>query len=53
MVSGYEIGMAMPGKLQPGPLAGQISFFAPVSLFFFFLFNIHNHDSAWNQICTP
>jgi Inner membrane protein CreD len=36
MVSGYQIGMAMPGKLQPGPLAGQISFFAPVSLFFFF-----------------
>jgi inner membrane protein involved in colicin E2 resistance len=26
----------MPQKLQPGPLAGQISFFAPVSLFFFF-----------------
>ena len=26
----------MPEKLQPGPLAGQISFFAPVSLFFFF-----------------
>lgn len=36
LVSGYEIGMAMPEKLQPGPLAGQISFFAPVSLFFFF-----------------
>jgi inner membrane protein involved in colicin E2 resistance len=30
--------MAMPEKLQPGPLAGQISFFAPVSLFFFFFF---------------
>jgi len=28
--------MDMPEKLQPGPLAGQISFFAPVSLFFFF-----------------
>jgi len=26
----------MPEKLQPGPLASQISFFAPVSLFFFF-----------------
>jgi inner membrane protein involved in colicin E2 resistance len=35
-VSGYEIGMAMPEKLQPGPLAGEISYFAPVSLFFFF-----------------
>jgi len=36
LLSGLEIGMAMPEKLQPGPLAGQISFFAPVSLFFFF-----------------
>jgi len=36
LISGYEIGMAMPQKLQPGPLAGQISYFAPVSLFFFF-----------------
>jgi inner membrane protein involved in colicin E2 resistance len=35
-VSGYEIGLAMPEKLQPGPLAGEISYFAPVSLFFFF-----------------
>ncbi len=36
LVSGYNIAMAMPAKLQPGPLAGEISFFAPVSLFFFF-----------------
>ena len=36
LISGLDIGMAMPEKLQPGPLAGQISFFAPVSLFFFF-----------------
>jgi hypothetical protein len=36
LVSGFQIGMTMPGKLQPGPLAGQISYFAPVSLFFFF-----------------
>lgn len=36
LVSGYQIGMAMPEKLQPGPLAGEISYFAPVSLFFFF-----------------
>jgi inner membrane protein involved in colicin E2 resistance len=26
----------MPEKLQPGPLAGEISYAAPVSLFFFF-----------------
>ena len=36
LLSGYQIGMIMPEKLQPGPLAGKISFFAPVSLFFFF-----------------
>jgi len=36
LVTGYQIAIAMPEKLQPGPLAGQISFFAPVSLFFFF-----------------
>src|SRR5262249_45363967 len=36
LLTGYEIGMIMPEKLQPGPLAGRISLFAPVSLFFFF-----------------
>ena len=36
LVSGYEIAMVMPEKIQPGPLAGVISLFAPVSLFFFF-----------------
>jgi inner membrane protein involved in colicin E2 resistance len=36
LISGYNIGMKMPEKLQPGPLAGKISLFAPVSLFFFF-----------------
>jgi inner membrane protein involved in colicin E2 resistance len=36
LVSGFQIGMVMPEKLQPGPLAGRISLFAPVSLFFFF-----------------
>ncbi len=36
LVSGFDIALAMPQKLQPGPLAGRISFFAPVSLFFFF-----------------
>jgi len=37
LISGVNIGMSMPQKLQPGPLAGQISLFAPVSLFFFIL----------------
>src|SRR5437660_5662078 len=36
LVSGYQIAITMPEKLQPGPLAGRISLFAPVLLFFFF-----------------
>jgi inner membrane protein involved in colicin E2 resistance len=36
LLSGFQIGIKMPEKLQPGPLAGRISFFAPVSLLFFF-----------------
>jgi hypothetical protein len=36
LVTGFPITMEMPEKLQPGPLAGEISLFAPVSLFFFF-----------------
>ena len=36
LISGYKIGVTMPQKLQPGPLAGRISLFAPVSLLFFF-----------------
>jgi hypothetical protein len=42
LISGFQIGMTMPQKLQPGLLAGEISFFAPVSLllFFFLIFII-------------
>jgi inner membrane protein involved in colicin E2 resistance len=36
LVTACQIGMVMPQKAQPGPLAGEISMFAPVSLFFFF-----------------
>lgn len=36
VVTGNKIGMVLPQKLQPGPLAGRISYFAPVSLLFFF-----------------
>jgi hypothetical protein len=36
MVSGSPIALAMPKRIQPGPLAGEISYFAPVSLLFFF-----------------
>jgi Inner membrane protein CreD len=35
LVTGVNVGMLLPQRLQPGPLAGEISFFAPVSLFFF------------------
>lgn len=35
-VAGFSIGVEMPKKTQPGPLASQMSFFAPVSLLFFF-----------------
>lgn len=37
LVSGFDIGMEMPDKLNPGPLAAQISYFAPLSLLFFFV----------------
>ncbi|HKE23669.1 MAG TPA: inner membrane CreD family protein [Bryobacteraceae bacterium] len=42
VISGFQIGVTMPERLQPGPLAGEISYFAPVSLllFFFLLFII-------------
>ncbi len=36
LMTGQQIGIAAPERLQPGPLAGRISFFAPVSLLFFF-----------------
>jgi len=38
LVTGYQLGVALPQNLQPGPFAGRVSFFAPVSLFFFFFF---------------
>lgn len=38
LISGNGIGIEMPQKINPGPLAARISFFAPVSVgFFFFL----------------
>ena len=36
LVSGAAIGLEMPQRLNPGPIASRISFFAPVSLLFFF-----------------
>jgi hypothetical protein len=36
LVSGRPIGIIMPKPANPGPLAARITFFAPVSLLFFF-----------------
>lgn len=36
LISGSGIGVEMPRKINPGPMASRISFFAPVSLAFFF-----------------
>jgi inner membrane protein involved in colicin E2 resistance len=36
LLSGIMLGVVLPQKLQPGPFAGKVSFFAPVSLFFYF-----------------
>ncbi len=36
LVTGQSIGMVTPARLQPGELAGQLAFSAPVSLGFFF-----------------
>jgi hypothetical protein len=36
LISSNGIGVEMPKKLNPGPIASRISYFAPVSLCFFF-----------------
>ncbi len=36
LVSDFDLGVKMPSKLNPGPLASRMSYFAPVSLLFFF-----------------
>ncbi|MGD9580910.1 MAG: inner membrane CreD family protein [Vampirovibrionia bacterium] len=35
LISGIQIGMDMPQKLNPGPFVSKVTFFAPVSLFLF------------------
>jgi hypothetical protein len=35
LISGQSIGMEFPEKLNPGPFAARVTFFAPVSLLFF------------------
>jgi len=36
LVASSPIGLSLPERLNPGPLASKITFFAPVSLLFFF-----------------
>jgi hypothetical protein len=36
LITSSPIGIQMPEKLNPGPLAARITFFAPISLLFFF-----------------
>jgi len=36
LLTGYDIGIKMPEKLNPGPWVSKVTFFAPVSLFLFF-----------------
>ncbi len=35
LVTGQQVGLDLPNRLNPGPLASRITFFAPVSLLFF------------------
>jgi hypothetical protein len=35
LITGQRIRVTLPGRLNPGPLAARITFFAPVSLLFF------------------
>jgi len=35
LITGQAVGMALPEKINPGPLAARVTFFAPVSLLFF------------------
>ncbi len=36
LLTGYDIGVKMPEKLNPGPWVSKVTFFAPVSLFLFY-----------------
>jgi len=35
LISGIQIGMDLPQRLNPGPFVGRVTYFAPVSLFLF------------------
>ncbi len=60
LISGIQIGMDLPQKLNPGPFASRLSFFAPVSLFLFLFLmfiittikNIDIHPMNYFFICA-
>ncbi len=37
VVTGHQVGMSVPKRIQPGKLAASLSLFAPISLLFFFV----------------
>ena len=37
MVSDFDVGIEMPNRKNPGPLVSRMSYFAPVSLMFYFI----------------
>ena len=37
-ITGKDIGLIIPGKINPGEIVSKVTFFAPVSLLFFFVF---------------
>lgn len=60
LVSGIQIGIAMPRRLNPGPFVGKVSFFAPVSLFLFLFLmfiitairNVRIHPMNYFFVCA-
>ncbi|MGB3340620.1 MAG: inner membrane CreD family protein [bacterium] len=36
LISGIQVSLAMPQKVNPGPFVSKVTFFAPISLFLFF-----------------
>ncbi len=52
LISGQAIGMELPERLNPGPFAARVTFFAPVSLLFFLaVMVIVGHDLTGRR-CT-
>jgi hypothetical protein len=52
LITTQDIGIAVPEKLNPGPIAARMSFFAPVSLVFFFVL-IATLNIVWRVAIHP